>query len=189
MNLYRTALAALLLTGFSSCGPQAIDDFNDLSIPLQDQNGAPIVFPDDLKGKPVVLGFIYTHCPDICSLITANILQIQQQTGADAHYVLITFDPLRDDPETLKRYADAFGMDREPFTFLTGGEDDVRRLMERMRVRTSVSYRQTVEAGDEVYFLNHSDKLMLLDDASRLIVEYGGSMTAPALVAEDLARL
>lgn len=181
-------LSLLALTA-AGCGPDVIEDYGDLKVSLTTQDGAVIEFPGDLAGKPVVLGFVYTHCPDICSLIAANVLNIEKQYGDGAHYVLITFDPERDDPETLKTYAAAFGMDREPFLFLTGDPGDIDSLMQRLRVRTETSYESMTDAGVPVYFLNHSDKLMLLDDASRLVMEYGGSMTPPSLVLEDMRRL
>lgn len=177
--------AAVLLAG---CGPQG-ESFGDLDAELVDQNGQTVRFPGDFDGRPVVAGFIYTHCPDICSLVTANVKAVGEAGPADAAYVLISFDPERDTPEVLRTYAAAFDMHAPDFHFLTGKPEEIRKVLERMTVRVSRSFESTTESGDEVYFLSHSDKILLLDDRLRLVMDYGGSMTAPKLILEDLARI
>ncbi|MEX2572942.1 MAG: SCO family protein [Balneolaceae bacterium] len=187
VSVYLLLLGAFLAVGCSS----TIDDYNDVSYSLVDQNGDSVQFPADFKGAPVVMGFIYTNCPDICSFITANIHKIWQEMGRpeDIHLVLVTFDPERDTPEALKEYAGAFSMDRPPFTFLTGTEEEVEAMMQRTGVRTQVSYTMETDAGEELYFLNHTDKILLIDRDSRLIMDYGGSMTPPDIIIEDLQSL
>lgn len=181
-------LISLLFVG---CGNDTIDDYNDVSFDLTDQNGEPITFPDDFKGQPAVLGFVYTNCPDICSFITANLYKIwtEMDQPDDIYFVLATFDPERDTPDALKNYAEAFSMDQPPFRFLTGSADEVDAFMARVGVRSQVSYTRESEDGNELYFLNHSDKILLIDENSRLIMEYGGSMTPVNIIVEDLKRL
>lgn len=186
-------LAFFLLSAliFQSCGPDRLDDYSDQSFDLVNQDGEEVTFPDDFRGSPLVVGFIYTNCPDICSFITSNVKKIYSKEShpGDTHFVLITFDPERDTPEVLKDYAGAFDMDRKPFHFLTGDPETIDSLMERVRVRTSVSEQRDIEGGEPVYFLSHSDKILLIDEQSRLVFDYGGSMTPVDIVAEDLAEL
>lgn len=192
MKMKPISLISLLIVFLiSACGDSRLDDFSDYSFELTDQNGEKVVFPDDFRGAPVVVGFIYTYCPDICSFITANVQKVYEQLDdpGDTQFVLITFDPERDTPDMLKHYAQAFEMDREPFSFLTGDSETIDALMKRVRVRTSVSDERVTEAGDKIYFLSHSDKIMLIDDNSRLVFDYGGSMTPPNLIAEDISKL
>lgn len=183
------ALVFVLL--LSACGDTRLDDYTDRSFELTDQNGEQVVFPDDFRGAPLVVGFIYTYCPDICSFITANVQKVYEQLDdpGDTQFVLITFDPERDTPEMLKHYAQAFNMDREPFRFLTGDPETIDALMKRVRVRTAVSDERVTENGDRFYFLSHSDKILLIDSNSRLVFDYGGSMTPPTIIVEDLAKL
>lgn len=175
----------------SSCGEERMDDYNDLSVELIDQYGEAITFPDDLKGKPVLMGFIYTHCPDICSFITANLHSVWEEMDKtdEAHFVLITFDPERDRPEILREYAEAFDMNRSPFTFLTGEPERIDTLMKRLNVRSQVSYTTETEEGEELYFLNHTDKVLLIDEEGRLVMDYGGSMTPTGIFVSDLSEL
>lgn len=175
----------------TGCKNEAIDDFSDTSFELTNQNGETVLFPDDFEGAPLVLGFIYTNCPDICSFITANVQNIYQQMDnpGDVQFALVTFDPERDTPEVLKKYAQSFEMDHEPFQFLTADSSTIASFMDRMSVRTQESYSKELDNGERMYFLNHSDKILLIDGDSRLIFDYGGSMTSPELIIEDLQKL
>lgn len=168
-----------------------MDDYSGERFDLVNQNNEPVVFPGDFEGAPVVVGFIYTHCPDICSFITANVGKVYEQLDdpANTQFILITFDPTRDTPEVLKNYAAAFEMDREPFHFLTGDPDTIEELMNRVSVRTQESYSRETDEGDRIYFINHSDKILLIDEHSRLIFDYGGSMTPIPIIVEDLNKL
>lgn len=187
---YLLMIAGLALL-IQSCGPDRLDDYSDESFSLVNQAGDEVTFPDDFKGAPLVVGFIYTNCPDICSFITANVKKIY---NANSHpdgtrFLLITFDPERDTPDVLQNYANAFEMNREPFQFLTGNPDEIDRLMKRVSVRTEVSDEHKVDSGELIYFLSHSDKILLIDSKSRLVFDYGGSMTPVDIVAEDLSKL
>ena len=181
------ALAGLLI----SCSSPALDDYSDVRFELVDQNGVTKIFPDDFQGAPVVMGFIYTHCPDICSFITANVSKVYEEMSdpGDTQFVLVTFDPNRDTPDVLKDYANAFDMDREPFQFLTGDPEVIDELMIRVGVRIQESFSRDIDENDRMYFLSHSDKILLIDSRSRLIFDYGGSMTPPHIIIEDLEKL
>lgn len=186
-----SVLALLILVSLAGCGNEAIDDFSNASFELKNQNGETVHFPDDFEGSPLVIGFIYTNCPDICSFITANVQNVyrQMENPGDVQFALVTFDPQRDTPEVLKKYAQSFEMDQEPFQFLTADSSTIASFMDRVSVRTQESYSQELENGERMYFLNHSDKILLIDEDSRLIFDYGGSMTTPELIIEDLQKL
>lgn len=186
--------SVLLLTGtilIIACSNPAMDDFSDSHFELLDQNGEEVVFPDDFEGAPLVIGFIYTNCPDICSFITSNVKKVydEMDNPGNTQFVLVTFDPERDTPDVLKQYAGAFEMDRAPFQFLTADPETIEKFMQRVSVRTQESYTRENEGGDRTYFINHSDKILLIDEQSRLIFDYGGSMTPVNIIVEDLGKL
>ena len=184
-------LLLMLLPLWIACNqPKIIDDLNDASFALVNQEGEKISFPEDYKGKYVVMGFIYTHCPDICPLITRNMVKIQEELGSpeDVQFVGVSFDPGRDTPEVLKKYKNAFNLE-ENFDFLTADSTVMTAFLDSVRVRTQVSLSTENENGEKIYFLNHSDKIMVLDPKSRVIFEYGGSMTKPEYIIEDLATV
>lgn len=182
----------LLLAGIVACGsnPEVIDDFSDSSFTLVDQDSNKVVFPDDFKGDYVVIGFIYTHCPDICGLITQNLGAAQElmNNPEDVEFVAMSFDPQRDTPSVLKNYARPFGLE-EKMTFLTGDSTEVSAMLDSARVRSQVSLSQTNSAGEKMYFMNHSDKIMVLNPDGEVIFEYGGSMTKPTYIVEDLNKV
>lgn len=190
MKALSFAILLLLLINACNSGPDVIDDFSDASFRLLDSDSTTVVFPDDLEGKYVVMGFIYTNCPDICPLITQNLVSIQKQMNYpdDIVFVAASFDPKRDIPSVLKDYARPFKTDKN-FTFLTGDSAEVATFLDSARVRTQVSMRTTTDDGKELYFLNHSDKIMVLDKKGRVVLEYGGSMTKPKFIIEDLNKI
>jgi protein SCO1/2 len=101
----------------------------------------------------------------------------------------VSFDPLRDTPDVLHRYKEVFKVD-ENVNFLTGEPTMVQSFMDSVRVRTQESMRTTTESGKEIYFLNHSDKIMVMNPKGEIIIEYGGSMPSiPSLIVQDLQSL
>jgi len=82
----------------------------------------------DLRGKVVVLYFIYASCPDVCPLLSEKIADIQQQINTTpmrdiVEFVAVTTDPERDTPDVLRGYGHAHGLDSANFLFLTSGID------------------------------------------------------------------
>ncbi len=182
--------ASVLFIGCQS-EPKVIDDLSDTSFQLLNQDSVAVTFPDDYQGKYVVMGFVYTNCPDICPLITQNLIKIQRELGypEDVHFLGVTFDPKRDTPSVLSDYKQVFKLD-DNFDFLTGDSETISAFMDSVRVRSQVSLTTTTNDGKEIYFMNHSDKIMVLDPKSRVIIEYGGSMPqVPNLIIEDFQSL
>ncbi|MBI2999839.1 MAG: SCO family protein, partial [Deltaproteobacteria bacterium] len=100
-----------------------IQDFS-----LTDQEGRPFRF-QSLKGKAVLVGFIYTSCPDVCPLITASMQSVQRSLNGrerkSVRFLSITTDPEIDSPDILKSYAGRYEVDFSNWFFLTG---DVKAL-------------------------------------------------------------
>ena len=102
------------------------------NVPVIDQNGRTLHFYDDvIKGKIVVISFIYTSCQDLCPLTAARLAMLEDKldgaVGRDLFFVSMTVDPENDTPERLKAFADAF--DAGPgWLFLTGKVADIRAI-------------------------------------------------------------
>ncbi len=170
---------------------KVIEDMNDTSFELLNQDSIKVRFPEDFRGQYVVLGFVYTNCPDICPLITQNLIKIQKDLGYpdNVQFLGISFDPKRDTPDVLHRYKEVFKVN-ENVNFLTGEPIIVQNFMDSVRVRTQESMRKITESGKEIYFLNHSDKIMVMNTKGEIIIEYGGSMPSiPSLIVQDLQSL
>ncbi|MEP1152365.1 MAG: SCO family protein [Balneola sp.] len=180
-------LPVLLLLMACKSGPEVIDDLTDRPFEVVNQNGEAVTFPDDYKGKYVIMGFIYTNCPDICPLVTQNMIKVQKALGNpdDVQFLGVTFDPKRDTPSVLKQYKNVFDLEQN-FDFLTADSATVSELMDSVRVRSQVSFTQERDDGKEIYFMNHSDKIMVINKEGQVIFEYGGSMTPVNYIVEDL---
>ena len=105
-------------------------------IPVLDQNGNRLNFYSDLvRGRTVAINFIYTACSTFCPMLTANFRKVQEELGArigkDLALISISIDPVDDTPEKLR----AFGAQFEPrpgWTFVTGAEPDIARLLDKL---------------------------------------------------------
>ncbi|MFJ4197741.1 SCO family protein [Pseudomonas sp. NPDC089534] len=103
---------------------------------LTDQDGRQVRFFDDLiKGKVVVINFIFTSCSDSCPLETARLRQVQNllgdRVGKDIFFYSISIDPLSDTPAVLKAYAQRFKVG-PGWRFLTGEFEDVTDLRKKL---------------------------------------------------------
>jgi protein SCO1/2 len=106
------------------------------NILLQTQDGKPVRFYDDLvKGKSVLVNFIYTSCQQSCSPTTANLARVHKllgdRVGQDLLLLSISLDPAVDRPKVLKDYAARFGQ-FNGWYFLTGNESEIDQLRRAM---------------------------------------------------------
>lgn len=106
------------------------------NVALRTHENKTVHFYDDLvKGKHVVLNFMYASCPDSCPLQTANLALVQKalgpRVGQDIFMYSITLDPTHDTPEVLKSYAERFGVG-PGWLFLTGQPDDTELLRRKL---------------------------------------------------------
>src|SRR3954463_11298101 len=84
------------------------------NVPLVTQDGKTVHFYDDLiKGKRVLINFVFSSCENVCPLATAKLVQVQkrlgERIGRDIFMYTITLDPEHDSPESLKAYAARYG--------------------------------------------------------------------------------
>lgn len=91
---------------------------------LPDLDGR-IIRLSELRGRVVLLSFIYTRCSSACPLLTNRVALLQRRLGGrpDVQLLTITVDPERDGPEALRRYAARFGADLRTWHFLGESRD------------------------------------------------------------------
>ena len=137
---------------------------------LYDQEGSVVRF-DHLRGKRVVLNFIFTRCPvaTMCPAATARMTSLQrlamERKLPDLQLVSISLDPTYDTPPVLKAYAAARGIDTKNFSFLTGPEDAVRNLL--------VQFGVIAEKSDNIW--KHSLATLLIDRDGKIVHRVDGS--------------
>lgn len=172
--------AIFLVTGLSpapSAGSSAIGG----PFHLIDQNGKP--FSDqDMKGKPYLVFFGYTHCPDICPTTLFEISQLFHRLGPDGNQLgalFITVDPARDTQAVLKEYLASF----DPhLRGLTGDQSAINQAIKDYRV-----YAKKVPLKDGDYSMDHTAIVYLMDKDGKFVAPFDMQRTAAA-EASDLRK-
>src|SRR5262245_11053667 len=138
----------------------------------------------ELRGKVVVLTFIYTSCADTCPLLTAKLAGLQAALGADfgpkVFFLSITVDPERDTTAVLQRYAQVHGANLAGWAFLTGTPAEIQQVARRY----GIYYRKT-RRGD----VDHTFLTSLVDQSGTLRVQYIGVRFDPDELLQDLQAL
>lgn len=171
--------------------PEVINDLSDDSFTMVNQDSTTVQFPQDFNGDILVVGFIYTHCPDVCPVITAKLSNINNQleNNDGVHFAEISFDPARDTPSVLKKYMQSFNLDPEKFTMLTGDSVTVDSALNKMDILAKIAYTKTNEEGDKSYLMNHTNRILVMDRKGRVRFEYPGSVVNEDHVIDDINRL
>jgi protein SCO1 len=125
------------------------------NLPVVTQDGKTVRFYDDLiKGKRVVISFIFTACRDFCPITTARLAQVEEKlgdaVGRDVFFYSITVDPENDTPEKLKAYAQAFHAG-PGWSFLTGKPQDIRAINNKLgeKMRSLSTHRNEIVLGND----------------------------------------
>lgn len=148
---------------------------------LVDQSGAKVT-ADKLLGKPTLLFFGYTHCPDVCPTTLFDVSEVLRAMGKDADRVnayFVSVDPERDSPEIMKDYLSSFDPHLKG---LTGDLDAVGKMLSEYRV-----YSKKVPGKDGEYTMDHSAMVYLMDRSGRFVAPFKLDRK-PDEAATDLKR-
>jgi len=178
-------LAALVLEAEDFDGSTALKPPREMpDFTLTNQHGEPMRL-SDLRGKPTLMSFGFTHCPDICPLTLNEFRQIQadlDEAGDDVNFVFISVDGARDTPEVLASYFRVRGID--DFVGLTGEEEELRRI--------GVDYGLFFEYGEPdengFYNVDHTAGALLLDADGMWVMRYAYG-TEKEVIVEDLEAM
>ena len=143
---------------------------------LTDQFGKQVSL-SQFKGKPVVLTFLYTHCPDVCPVTAEHLHTTMQQLGSAAHGVAVlavSTDPRRDDMNAALSFSKTHNM-QDYWHFLIGTQQELAPVW----THYSVSARQIQGK------INHSTAVYVIDRQGHERVYLGDDFT-PAQLASDL---
>lgn len=136
---------------------------------LIDQRGR-LVTEKNYLGKPMLVFFGFTFCPDVCPTTLMEMTERLQELGADAdklNVLFVTVDPLRDTPEQLALYLSSF----DPrIAGLSGGESEINSLMTKYRV-----YARKVPLADGGYTMDHTATVYMMNANGEFvgIISYG----------------
>ena len=168
----------LLVTGrVSTPGAQQIAMIGG-PFKLTDQNGKEVT-DQDLKGRPFLVFFGFTHCPDVCPTTLFEVSEIMRALGPDAdraRAVFITVDPERDTPTVMKDYMSSF----DPhLTGLTGDPAALAAVGKAYRV-----YFKKVPLDQGGYTMDHTAIVYLMDKDGRFVSPFSLKRSADAAAAD-----
>src|SRR2546430_9503079 len=148
---------------------------------LTDQNGHEVT-DQDLKGRPFLVFFGFTHCPDVCPTTLFEVSEILRALGPDAdrtRALFITVDPERDTQTVIQDYLSSF----DPhLSGLTGDPAGIAAVAKAYRV-----YFQKVPLDQGGYTMDHTAIVYLMDEAGRFVSPFSLKRTSDAAAA-DLRR-
>jgi protein SCO1/2 len=189
-------LVVVLITAFLSGCKDELPVEKDISkyrFELLNEDSSKVYFPEIVKGKITVLGYIYTNCPDICPMTTNNMEKIEQKLKEmnidNVTFISLSFDPLRDTPSILKQYAAIRDINLSNWHFLTGKEntiDSIKKQMNFFAVAEDTSYSAD---NKPYYFFTHTDRISLIDQSGRLRKNYKGSNINIEEIVNDIKSL
>jgi len=192
---FAAGLGAVLALGFGGCsrGPAGVDEAGSYAavntkdclpaITLVDQHDRDVSLAS-LKGRPVLIDFIYTMCPGPCPLMTSRMAAVAKllgpKLGERVTLVSISIDPEHDRPAVLEKYARARGADENGWLFLTGTPvqiDQVLALYDMKRMRNADGT------------LNHAAASFLLGSDGRQVRQYQPLEVKASTVLADIDRV
>lgn len=136
---------------------------------LVDQRGVTRTLTD-FGGRPVLLYFGYTFCPDVCPSDLATLKQVLRSHGEQVQVLFVTLDPERDTPAQLAAYLPHFDA---RIVGLTGTPSDVQRVAELYK-----AYYAKVPLKAGGYLVDHSAGIYLLDRDGRFRGSFPAGATA-----------
>ncbi len=179
------AIAIVMLgCGGGEKGSYAAANTNDClpNITLVDQNGNRVSLAS-LKGKPVLIDFVYTSCTSTCPMLTAKMAAVARKLGPElgsgVRIVSITLDPEHDGPAELLDYARRENAAEPGWLFLTGSPADVDAVLARFRLK-----RERESDGSVM----HTISAFLLGPDGRQIRQYNALEVNADTVAADVNR-
>jgi protein SCO1/2 len=148
---------------------------------LTDQAGQTVT-EKSLQGRPTLIFFGFTHCPDVCPTSLFEISEVLKAMGGDADRVnayFISVDPERDTNAAMKDYLSSFDPHLKG---LTGDPDAIAKTLSGFRV-----YARKVPLKDGDYTMDHTALIYLMDRDGHFVSPFNLKRT-PEEAATDLKR-
>jgi protein SCO1/2 len=148
---------------------------------LTDQAGESVT-DESLKGRPTLIFFGFTHCPDVCPTSLFEISEVLRAMGKDADRVnayFVSVDPERDTAAAMKDYLSSFDPHLKG---LTGDPQAVAKVLSAYRV-----YAKKVPLKDGDYTMDHTALIYLMDREGRFVSPFN-MKRSPDQAASELKR-
>ena len=148
---------------------------------LTDQAGQTVT-DQNLKGRPTLIFFGFTQCPDVCPTSLFEISEVLKAMGTDADRInalFVSVDPERDTATAMKDYLSSFDPHLKG---LTGEPAAVAKVISAYRV-----YARKVPLKDGDYTMDHTALIYLMDRDGNFVAPFNLKRT-PEETAKDLKR-
>jgi protein SCO1 len=157
------------------------------------QDSVKVKFPEIIKDKITLLAMVYTHCADICPLTTHNMYLIEQRLPDDlkdkVKFVIISFDPNRDTPSVLKKFAELRDLNFNDWVLLSGDKQNTKEVMLKFDVKAIPADSTYDSNGELSYNMIHTDRMTLIDQNGKIKKIYKGSSADINTIIEDIKYL
>jgi protein SCO1/2 len=183
--VFALGLAALGATAVLTLGPQSNQATASVggAFTLVDQNGSTVTDRTFL-GKPHLVFFGFTHCPDVCPTKLFEISEALRATadkGRDLRALFITVDPERDTPDVLKSYLGSFDA---RIVGLTGDRAAIDAAVKAFR-----AYARKVPLKDGDYTMEHTALVYLMGKDGRFVGAFNLDRPPEQAAQELIQRL
>lgn len=168
--------AVLGLLGGMRSGPQSSKIGGPFE--LTDQSGQTVT-DKSLQGRPSLIFFGFTHCPDVCPTSLFEMSEVLRALGPDAGKVnayFISVDPERDTGDVMKTYLQSFDPHLKG---LTGSRAEIDKVAAEYRV-----YAKKVPLKDGDYTMDHTAVVYLMDRDGNFIAPFNLKQSPQAAAAE-----
>ncbi len=156
----------------------------DFALTSQDEKAVRLA---DLRGKVLLVSFVFTTCNGTCPATTHRMGQVQAELktrgllkDGKVQLLSITLDPSRDTPEVLRRYAKLYDADLSSWRFLTGPEADVNKVIAAWGM-----WARPAANGQ----LDHPSRVFLVDPKGRVREIYHLGFLKAKWVVDDIELL
>lgn len=125
---------------------------------LDSSLGRPVALSEFL-GKPVLLYFGYTTCPDVCPTTLADLRLALQALGDDRDRVQVLFISVDPERDTAQRLADYLPYFDPSFIGLTGPLEEIEAIASRF----GVFFQKNTAKSAANYLVDHTSAVLLVD--------------------------
>jgi protein SCO1/2 len=135
---------------------------------LHNYTGRGAISLAQFRGKAVLVSFVYTHCPNVCPIITSNLAIAQRELGGEAHHLqilLVTVDPRRDTPAAIRTFLSARNAAGR-MDYLLGSTRQLHRVWKAWDVGVETSHGLTDGHSSIVYGITASGKMAVVYPAN-----------------------
>ena len=208
-----TMVLCLVLPGCTGPLEEELDIFYGQDLPLDDPEydledfslmnfDGNMTNLSDFEGQVLIVSFVYSRCPDVCPIVSANLRWVAEQLpddyGTNFSIIAITVDPWWDTSGVLAEYAMRQAID---WPHLTGEVETMQPIWESFHVglqtylntsateENSTDENQTSGRHHPDYLVDHSTATIIIDKNHQQRVRWNDMDWEPTLFIEDLQFL